>query len=181
MNIKYIFNKYKFHLYYLWLCCIYIISFIIGCHHGNSDFEFLHIPNLNINGQEIPQISSFESFITIMKNNIIVSLIIFISSVLTIGILPCILTFYNGFIFGSMTGYASNILPFNSIIGSTAPHSFEFLGLNLFGVIGFYVSLTYITQKRLSNYKIVLSLLTIASSIIIAAAFTESYISIKTK
>lgn len=181
MDSTYNIHKYSFQLYYLGLCCIYVISFIIGYHHGNSDFELYQISDSNINKPEILEISSSKYFLNIVKNNITVSLIFFISGILTVGILPCILAFYNGFVFGDMTGYTTNILPLNSIIGSTVPHSFEFLGLNLFGAIGFYISLSYVTQKRLIEFKKILFLLTIATAIIICAAFSESYISINTK
>lgn len=170
--------KYIYYWYFLLLCIIYIISFVIGIYYGKEDFYNFETMRLDITIPELGMSSSFDIFLSILRNNSIVSLVLFVSALFSLGIVPIFLIFYNGFIFGNVLGCCTHILSSSDIFFSTFPHFLEFIGLNIFGTLGFYISFEYIINKQMPKYS--LSLLCIISGILIVLimAFLESYISI---
>lgn len=171
--------KHKCCIHFLLLCITYIIAFVVGMSYGVDEPTPNEAINLNANIPEIQMSNSYDIFLSISNHNLYVSLKFFISGLFSLGIFPLALSFYNGFIFGNITGSSTHILCSNDIICATLPHIFEFIGLNLFGTIGFYISFEYITNQRFPQVKKILLLTSVALSIVILAALSESYISIQ--
>lgn len=171
-------SKNVLSLYFILLCAMYILAFIIGCLLGDEDYFLLKEFYWGFEITELKLSSSFEIFVKILMNNMAVSLSFFLLGFISIGIFPILLSFYNGFIFGNVTGCCLHILDIDIILLSTLPHIFEFVGLNLFGLTGFYMSYKYLFCHSNPNINYIFSIVIIATSIIVIAALTESYISI---
>lgn len=170
--------KYKYYLYFSLLCIVYIISAFIGFFYGREDFHIFETMNLDITIPELQMSNPFDIFISILRNNLTVSLIFFLSGLFSFGILPMILIFYNGFILGNVLGCSTYILCYSDIFSATFPHFLEFVGLNIFGTIGFYLSYESIVGRGMPKYYLSLRYLTIGTLIILVTALLESYISI---
>ena len=93
------------------------------------------------------------------------------------GLFSVLYTFYNGFIHGYILGQSSQIIPMKLIVRATLPHSFEFIGIVLFGYVGYILSIYLFSKKLLISRKHSLYILIIATLTILLAAFNESYIS----
>lgn len=145
---------------------------------GEEDYFQLREVNWRYEMDCFRMMNSFEIFVKILTNNIIVSLIFFLLGFISVGVFPILLSFYNGFIFGNVVGCCLHILAIDIIILSTLPHMFEFIGMNLFGLAGFYMSYKYLLNHRMLNYNHIFLMVIIATLIIIMAALSESYISI---
>lgn len=170
--------KHKHHIYFLLLCVTYVIAFIVGSLYGVEDFHTYKAIGMDVDIPELKMSAPYDIFLSIVRNNLMVSLTFFISGLFSLGIFPIALAFYNGFIFGNVTGCSTHILSTGDILSATLPHFFEFIGLNLFGALGFYISYEYIVNNRLPKFKQFLLLVTVALSIVVLAAFLESFISI---
>lgn len=170
--------RFKYSMYFIVLCVIYIVAFVIGFFNGVDDFNTIEFQKTDA-PMSIFQISdSFDLFISIAKNNLEVAFRFFIFGLLSLGIFPPLLSFYNGFVFGNVTGCSTHILSQTEILNATLPHVFEFVGLNLFAAVGFYLSYEYIVKNRFPKIQTAMSLILTAICIVVLAAFSESYISI---
>ncbi|MCM1051577.1 MAG: stage II sporulation protein M [Paenibacillus sp.] len=172
--------KHNYYNYFVILCLIYIIALLIGLSFGIEEFNTIGtINNFDIDIPELEISNSHDAFFSILKHNFIVSIKSLLLGLLSFGVLPLVLSFYNGFIFGNIIGSSSHILTSEDILWATLPHSFEFIGMNLFGVVGFYFCSEYVENNRFPKIKKILSMIFVATIIIVLAALFESYISIR--
>lgn len=117
-------------------------------------------------------------FLFIFKNNLMVSFKCMLLGIFSFGLCSLIYTFYNGFVLGYIIGKCVNILPAKIIIKSTLPHSFEFLGIIIYGYIGFVLSTYLFTKRMIYKKPILFYYIFIATMILLTAAIIESYVSI---
>ena len=124
------------------------------------------------------------AFIAIFGNNIRGCILNILGGV-TLGLGSLINLLYNGFSFADMVVSFSQTMSMNTILKVTLPHSFELIGFWLSGAIGFYIAWNIIQFMRgkesfsISFYKQVGICSLGIFIIILAAAYVESYISIK--
>lgn len=167
-------SKYGFLLI---LVFIYLIGFTIGVFSGMNDF---HTTNPSIsNAYSIPlfDLPIHERFFEIFKNNMIVSLKNMAFGALSFGSFSILYTFYNGYFFGVITGSSCHFLTISEVLRSTIPHSFEMLGIAMFGYIGFLICVYLFKRKMLLKIKNILFLFVIGAIIILLAAIVENYVS----
>lgn len=175
---KIIFNH-IYYFYFLLLFVIYIFAFIIGDINGLDDFYSYNSTSIEVDIPELQMSTSVDIFASILKNNLSVSVIFFISALFSFGLFPIVLIFYNGYIFGHISGCSIHILSLNTILSATLPHAFEFIGLIIFSTVGFYISSEYIIRHNFPKLGIVFSLILAGLFIIVLSAFIESFISIQ--
>ncbi|MDE6227592.1 MAG: stage II sporulation protein M [Muribaculaceae bacterium] len=171
--------NYRCRLYFIGLSVIYIIAFIIGVFYGREDYQIFKTIEFDILVPELQMEDSFEIFISILKNNLTVALLFFLSALFSLGILPIPLMFYNGFIFGNVWGCSTKFLCIKDILSASLPHSLEFMGLIIFGVAGFQISYEHLINKQKPSYTFISRLLISGILIITVNALLESYISIR--
>lgn len=155
------------------------LSFFIGFTVG----IFIKNPSVkkedSINLTEIYNYEPIEKFIYIAKNNFFVSMKSFFLGLFSLGLFSIVHSFYNGFTLGIVVNKSMQVISINEIIKSTLPHSFEIIGIIIFGYIGFLFSLNIAFRKKLYENKNMIRLFIIASIIILSSAFVEGYISMR--
>lgn len=159
---------------------VLFLGYIIGCMTGYISGAGVenHTTDSNIsNTLSLYDLSKFERFLYIFKNNIIVSMKNMLLGMFSFGLFSVLYTFYNGFIHGYILGQSSQIIPMKLIVRATLPHSFEFIGIVLFGYVGYILSIYLFSKKLLISRKHLFYILIIATLTILLAAFNESYIS----
>lgn len=161
------------------LCVVYIIAFIFGLYCGRQDYELVEFFSPQIDLPELRMSNLDDVCRSILSHNLVVAVYYFVFGLLSMGLLPIALSFYNGFILGNTVGYCTHILTLNEIISATLPHSAEFLGLNLCGAIGFNIVYDLTFHHKFPNLKNVLAVITIAMINVILSAVLECYVSIK--
>lgn len=159
------------------LIFIYLIGYVIGFFSGMNEFHTTESNILGNNSITLFDLPIHERFFEILKNNMIVSFKNLFYGVLSFGIFPILNTFYNGICFGFVSGTSSHILTTSELLSSALPHSFEFLGLILFGHIGFLSSIHLFTKKKLVSKKELTIMFTLGMVITFFAAIIENYVS----
>jgi uncharacterized membrane protein SpoIIM required for sporulation len=159
------------------LILAYLIGYAIGFFGGMDDFHTTGSGQGESQSVSLFDLPIHERFFEIFKNNMIVSFKNMLLGALSFGLFSIIYTFYNGFCFGLVSGASSHVLSLSEILGSTLPHSFEFIGIVLYGNIGFLISVYAFTHKQILTKKTLLWMFIIATMIILFAAIIENYVS----
>ena len=106
---------------------VLFLGYIIGCMTGYISGAGVenHTTDSNIsNTLSLYDLSKFERFLYIFKNNIIVSMKNMLLGMFSFGLFSVLYTFYIGFIHGYILGQSSQIIPMKLIVRATLPHSF---------------------------------------------------------
>lgn len=156
----------------------YPLGVIIGFFCGANEFRTTEL-NENVQSHNpLFDLHPRERFLFIFKNNMMVSFKCMLLGTFSFGICSLIYIFYNGFVLGYIIGEYANVLPANIIIRTTLPHSFEFLGIIIYGYVGFVLSGCLFTKRMIYNKFNLLFFIFFASMILLIAAIIESYVSI---
>lgn len=164
--------------YVIVLFVSYFIGVLVGIFSGtwfNPTTEDINESSLNI---PLFCLQPHERFLSILKNNLLVSIKSLVYNSLSFGLYSIIFLFYNGFVLGHIMGRCLKIFQLELILKSTLPHSFEFIGIIIYSYIGFVLSLCLLSKKITIKKLYLLLYLAIATIIIISAASIESYVSI---
>ena len=155
----------------------YLVGCTIGFFSGVNDSHTTDYSNHSQKTNPLYELCSHERFWAIFKNNIIVSFNNLLFGAFSFGLLSIFYLFYNGFVFGYVIGRSTQIMTFPEIAKATIPHSFEFLGIVLYGYIGYVFSVYLYTKKALFEKKTILRIFIMATIIILVAAIIENYVS----
>lgn len=163
---------------------ISILSYFIGMFVGSRNIINLigNTKELSENYETIENKYSlhFEIALKILKNNLQVVITNVLLGSLSFGILSYIYTFYNGLVHGYIFASFAKIITLKKVVLLTLPHSIELIGIIWSCYIGAYMSyslyLHFFKNNELPLKNIFYQLMA-CCSIIIVAAFIESYIS----
>ena len=163
------------------ICYSIFLSFTNYNPNSDTPAKFVGLANyikvMTMNKGLVDASNNVPEFWHAFKNNMIVSFKNMLLGALSFGLFSIIYTFYNGFCFGLVSGASSHVLSLSEILGSTLPHSFEFIGIVLYGNIGFLISVYAFTHKQILTKKTLLWMFIIATMIILFAAIIENYVS----
>lgn len=161
--------------------CILLLCVLVGATLGlvSGVDDGIHATDLHaeINLSEVYSLDPFQRAMHLAANNLRVSLLCFVGGALSMGFMPPLLMFYNGFVLGNVAGRSSYILSVGEIIGATAPHCFEFIGIAMFGLAGFRLCRDVFWKRKYSELSKIMCFLALSAAVVVLAAFVESYIS----
>lgn len=156
----------------------YIIGGLTGIISGVNESHATDFnDDLSLSDFPLFDLQPHERFVTILRNNLVVSLKSMLLSTFSLGVLPIIFIFYNGFVFGCIIGRCLKIFQIKQILKCTLPHSFEFFGIIIYSYIGFVLSVYLLTKNTIQKINTLLYYLLLATAIILIAALIESYVS----
>lgn len=168
----------------LLLCIlVYFAGFSWGSFSDTFILENKHVgihPMIN----NYLHLRTFDIFIDIMKNNLMVTLFNVCLGIFTIGILSYVFTLYNGFVFGYVFSVACREIGAKEVLASTLPHSMEIVAIIWSCYLGCIISYKLLNEiilekETIFRWKKIIKQMIFCSLIVIVSAFLESYVSMQ--
>lgn len=157
----------------------YLIGFILGIILGDSipSIQDIKLGNHSI-VEELSTMKPIERFFFIAENNVWVGCKCFWGGLFTFGFFSIISNIYSAFIFGVVLKKSIVVLPMETIVYTTLPHSFEIIGIIGMGYVGTILGVSLLCRKYFLSFMRMFSLFIASLLLILVSAGIESYISI---